>query len=128
MTTIVAETVKKFLSDIESLFYKIVLDNDSWNEYHRLSTLYFGENQEALKESSCDFITIKWQIEDVQSVRPDLSDEEANEVLGALENNHDANVGINWEVIEYAADNLFPEPDNLQELKDQRDALEFGEV
>jgi hypothetical protein len=128
MTTIEVQTIKNFLSDIESLFYKIVLDTDSWNEYHRLNELYFGENQEALKEIPTDFIVIKWQIEDVQSVRPDLSDDEANEVLGSLEDNHDANVGINWEVIEYAADNLFPEPANLQELKDQRDALEFPEV
>jgi hypothetical protein len=99
----------------------------SWNKYHELNKIYIGEHQEALKETLTDFIAIKWQVEDVQSVRPDLSDDEAYEVLEYLEDNHDANIGINWEVIEYAADNLFPEPANLQDIKDKRDALEFTE-
>jgi hypothetical protein len=63
-----------------------------------------------------DFITIKWHVEDVQDRRPDLSKEQAIEVLDYLERNHDADTGINWEVIEYAADDLFPEPDDLVEL------------
>jgi hypothetical protein len=68
-----------------------------------------------------DFITIKWHVEDVQEKRPDLSNEQAIDVLNYIQRNHDANTGINWEVIEYAADDLFPEPDDLDELRRLRD-------
>ena len=54
-------------------------------------------------------IAIIWHIEDVQSIRPDLTDEQASFVLKHLKNNHDANIGINWETIEIVADILFPE-------------------
>ena len=53
-------------------------------------------------------IEIKWHIEDIQSIRPDLSDEQASIVLTHLHRNHDASVGINWEVIETEADILYP--------------------
>jgi len=52
-------------------------------------------------------ISIAWYIEDVQSIRPDLTDQQASEVLLDLKNNHDANVGINWETIEIVANILF---------------------
>ncbi len=41
-----------------------------------------------------------WGIEDVQSQRESLTEEQCIEVLESLGNNHDANVGINWEVID----------------------------
>ena len=53
-------------------------------------------------------ISIIWHIEDVQSIRPDLTDEQASFVLRHLEKNHDATVGINWDTIEVIADCLFP--------------------
>lgn len=54
-------------------------------------------------------IAIEWCIEDVQSVRTDLSDEHALEVLRAVDDRHDAEIGINWDYIEAVADDLFPE-------------------
>lgn len=54
-----------------------------------------------------DVITVTWQIGDVQSVRPDLSDEQARAVLQAVEEGHDATIGINWNVLELAAARLF---------------------
>lgn len=54
-------------------------------------------------------ITIIWHIADVQSIRPDLADEQASIVLQHLKKNHDANIGINWETIEIVAAILFPE-------------------
>lgn len=51
-------------------------------------------------------ITISWSTEDVQSVRPDLTDEQAATVLDYVLDNHDANEGINWGVLECAADYL----------------------
>lgn len=52
-----------------------------------------------------------WGTGDVQSVRPDLTDDQAWEVLQKVERNHDANFGINWEVLECQADALYPEPE-----------------
>jgi hypothetical protein len=48
-----------------------------------------------------------WHIEDVQSVRPDLTDDQAWQVLQAVRRNHDASLGINWDVLECNADILF---------------------
>jgi hypothetical protein len=59
--------------------------------------------------SLTESISIHWDIEDVISVRPDLSKFQASEVLQHIKRNHDANVGINWEVIEIVSDTLFPD-------------------
>lgn len=53
-------------------------------------------------------IAIYWHIEDVQSIRPDLTNHQAGRVLKHLKDNHDASVGIYWEVIEIVADILYP--------------------
>ncbi len=62
------------------------------------------ENLPLVKE-----IALFWHIEDVQDRRPDLTDEQASAVLQHLKRKHDANIGINWEVIDIVADILFPE-------------------
>lgn len=54
-------------------------------------------------------IAIVWHIEDVQSIRPNLTDEQASFVLQRLKKNHDANIGISWETIGVVAEILFPE-------------------
>lgn len=53
-------------------------------------------------------ISIVWSIEDVLDVRPLLSKEQASVILQHLKKNHDANIGINWDVIEIVSDDLFP--------------------
>ena len=54
-------------------------------------------------------MSIIWSVEDVQTVRPDLDDEQAFKVLQHIKKHHDANIGISWETIEIAADILYPE-------------------
>lgn len=54
-------------------------------------------------------ISIVWGIEDVQSVRPDLTDDQAFAVLKEVEHRHDANIGINWDVLAFNAGSI-PEP------------------
>ena len=54
-------------------------------------------------------IAIIWDIYDVQSLRPDLDDNEAMQVLSAVDDKHDANIGINWDVIQFWADDLYPQ-------------------
>jgi hypothetical protein len=53
-------------------------------------------------------IAIIWSIEDVQGLRPALSDEQAMKVLKDVENSHDAEHGVTWDIISDAVDNMFP--------------------
>ncbi|MGE3999014.1 MAG: hypothetical protein AB7I48_02265 [Planctomycetaceae bacterium] len=48
-----------------------------------------------------------WSIEDVQSVRPDLTEEQCWQVLQAAYRYHDATIGINWDVLSCHAEMLF---------------------
>ena len=55
-------------------------------------------------------ISIEWGVEDVRSCSDrwkNLTDEQCMEVLSAVERNHDANIGINWDVLDTTADILF---------------------
>lgn len=56
-----------------------------------------------------DLIENSWHIDDVKNQRPDLSDEQCREVLAAVERRHDATIGINWDTIDFWAEELFPE-------------------
>jgi hypothetical protein len=59
-----------------------------------------------------------WSIEDVQHVRPDLTDERAWEVLQRVDRYHDCNYGITWMTLEFIAEDLFgdaPETDETEE-------------
>lgn len=53
-------------------------------------------------------VAIHWSFEDVQSVREDLSDDNAMDVLLSAVRGHDASIGINWDVLEAVADSMFP--------------------
>lgn len=52
-------------------------------------------------------ISIKWSIEDVLSIAPELSSKQASDVLQIAKRNHDAQVGINWDVLECIAKEVF---------------------
>ena len=47
-----------------------------------------------------------WSVGDVTSMLPKLSDDEAREVLKLVERNFDAESGINWDSLLYAAESL----------------------
>ena len=53
-------------------------------------------------------IAIIWSIDDVKHIRPDLSDEQAMEVLQEVKDCHDAEWGASWTTLETVADDLFP--------------------
>ena len=59
-----------------------------------------------------DYIEIIWDIDDVLEVRPDLTKEQAREVLHALRRYHDANSGINWDVIYWTAHEIYPKKED----------------
>jgi hypothetical protein len=65
-------------------------------------------------------IAVIWCVDDVIDIRPDLTDEQAWEVLQAAEHHHDANIGINWEVLEFHAQFLFGDaPETSTETNDK---------
>lgn len=45
-------------------------------------------------------ISINWHVDDVLSVDETLTQSEARQVLYLLKHNHDASIGINWNVIQ----------------------------
>ena len=58
-------------------------------------------------------IALVWGVEDVQEVRPDLTDDQAWQVLQAAHRHHDCEIGLTWQNLEWFAGELFPEPDEL---------------
>lgn len=62
-----------------------------------------------LEDLQNDTISITWHIDDVLNVRPELTKDQARSVLRNLDHNHDANIGINWDVIACVARLMFPE-------------------
>jgi len=69
------------------------------------------------------FIDIRWSTEDVQIVRPDLDFSECVKVLDYVQENHNAEVGINWDVLLESANVLYPEikSDTSEEEQNRRD-------
>ena len=53
-------------------------------------------------------IAVIWSVEDVKSIRSELDDEQAMRVLWYCKEFHDAEIGINWDVISTAAEDLYP--------------------
>tara|TARA_R100001082_G_scaffold106836_1_gene80102 strand:- start:452 stop:679 length:228 start_codon:yes stop_codon:yes gene_type:complete len=59
--------------------------------------------------------TITWHIDDVLSIRPDLTKEQASDVLShACGHKHDASVGVNWDVLDTIADWHYPKEDKTK--------------
>ena len=53
-------------------------------------------------------IAIVWSAEDVKQECAWLTDDQSCDVLNAIEHRHDACIGINWEVIHYTAEWMYP--------------------
>ena len=51
-------------------------------------------------------ISITWSIADVLTIRPDLSNEEAMDVLERVYRGHDATIGISWETLRNYAEDI----------------------
>jgi hypothetical protein len=57
-------------------------------------------------------IALVWSVEDVQGVRPDLTEEQAWEVLRPVERRHDSELGVTWLTLElFAEDEFGPAPE-----------------
>lgn len=76
-----------------------------------VATYHFIEDLNHKVPENKTSISIDWHIEDVQDIAKEkfnknISDEDAFEVLEFVEDNHDACVGINWDVIYCAIETL----------------------
>ena len=57
-------------------------------------------------------IALVWSVEDVQGLRPELTDGQAWEVLRQVERRHDAELGVTWLTLELTAEDEFgPAPE-----------------
>lgn len=75
-------------------------------------------DRKKLKIHVYNFACFSWHIDDVKHVdsnmrerygnhsKAPLTDEECRQVLSVLEHNHDATIGINWDVIQSQIENL----------------------
>jgi hypothetical protein len=115
----------------------IAFASNSWrgDVYEPLLRAAINEHRQQQSESDCpdaqsgvdihellvkrQQIAAIWSIEDVQSIRPDLSEEQAWEVLQQVDRHKDAELGITWLTLEMAAEHLFgdaPHTDDAQEV------------
>jgi hypothetical protein len=81
------------------------MDKESKKILEALETLS-GVSHLAYRKAGADKIASIWSIEDVQGRAEDNggkipTDDEAKEILYQIDKNHDANEGINWDVIDY---------------------------
>ncbi len=53
--------------------------------------------------SNKDQIEIIWHIDDVKEVAPEVTDDEAREVLRLVNKEHDAEIGVSWDTLRYWA-------------------------
>ena len=57
-------------------------------------------------------VDIDWSVENMQKIRPDLSEEQALDVLENVYNYHDPNVDVCWDTLSFWAESLFPQPEH----------------
>jgi len=72
-------------------------------------------------------ISIIWEVTDVLTQNALLTREEAMDVLEYIDNNHDANIGVTWEIIQYAIEYRYPEKDkewNQLSMEEQDNLIE----
>lgn len=53
------------------------------------------------------WISVHWSVSDVRSRKEGLSDEMARHVLEEVKKNHDAELGISWDLIDYWISELY---------------------
>lgn len=61
-----------------------------------------------------DSISLVWHIDDILSLDDSLTDDEAREILQAVEHGHDASIGVNWDTLEYYIDDFKRERDEAE--------------
>jgi hypothetical protein len=87
--------LKRIVADVKQYYaernkdFPVVLGNDV-----QLVEQWLQDN-----DGEPDQIAIKWNVEDVLEVAPKLDTHGCRRVLALIKHNHDATVGVNWDVI-----------------------------
>ena len=71
--------------------------------------------EDILTLTSPDWHIEWWHYSDIQADHEWLTDDQAREVLALLNKHHDANIGVNWQMIDAVVDRYFPYPDEDEE-------------
>jgi hypothetical protein len=110
-----AITPANFLSIKDALYhFRHVDDNQAAETMQHIAE--HVETNEAEEATPADIhellaerrqIAMIWSTEDVQGIRPDLSDDQCWEVLQSVDHHKDAELGITWLTLELAAEDLF---------------------
>jgi hypothetical protein len=90
---------------LEKRLYEIraLLDGDATSQLYADIDLYVHDLLAKNRQ-----VAAIWCIEDVKSIRPDLTDDQAWEVLQQVGDIHDAEYGITWTTLETVADDMIP--------------------
>ena len=56
-------------------------------------------------EPVADWISVWWHVDDIKDWTEEFNHKYSHEILHNVKRNHDCNVGINWEVIEWEVHN-----------------------
>lgn len=87
------EYIRNSFSDQEEEQYLL-------NLYNRVSDI------EDYKKLNKDEMSITWCVEDIWGIDDSLTKEQCREVLESAKQGHDANIGINWNVLGYHIDRV----------------------
>lgn len=84
------------------------LDSTSDGHLMALGRIFYSQPDSNLMDDS-DCISIRWSIEEVKHICPKVTDQQARDVLQFMKTNHNPEIGINWDVIDSAIDEVLPE-------------------
>lgn len=87
------------------MFKKLVIKSLKW-ALQKLdkSVLFEYSGQIYDYKDDIQWVAYRWHADDVKTMNPDLTDEDCWNILIYLLFDHDASIGVNWEVIEQAID------------------------
>ena len=101
-----SELKEKFTIDGDFKLTEVYRNVDGGVQYTEKAQDIFNELNDKWEEiimsteAKTRSATIRWYKADIESLGYKCTDEQAEEVLELAENNHDATVGMNWEVLE----------------------------
>jgi hypothetical protein len=75
--------------------------------------------REVLAGCWVDRIAIVWNVEDVLDTCGWLTEDQANEVLWAVHEHQDADLGVTWDTLRQTAQELYPHSEDSEDEDDQ---------
>lgn len=107
----IATTLRCALADLERIMPEFDPEHvhPGWETPAELRSIVSSEERmEAVdRHDSATQIVIVWSIEDVLGRRPDLTKEQAKDVLDMVVRRHDCNFGVSWDNLDCCAEELF---------------------